>query len=645
MDPRRRSVMQSLEPTAGRSGIPLPSIANKPTPNLRASLARPAQTPYTSHYISRPNNRQSLYPPQNPLLQSASKPPGRTPLNNSARRTSVWPPGAIGGAPSNSQTTKDTRPLRDKAYQAKMRHDILDFFQNAGHETITMNTLINIQGKDFRAIFDYLVLSLDASYPLNPKASIQEQFIPALKYLKYPYVSQIDNKWLAAPASMHSWPSLLGILHWLVQLCQMRNHYLASGHPTLQISSDIPDEFDDPMDHTALAYDFAEQAYSLWLDSSDEDSRDLMVEPKQTLEERYAKKNERVQHDLEQLRKQLDDATIEYDKLKSSAAPIAKAQDENGLLKGDNEKFQKILQLYEVKKKKLIDFIAQEKTELARKDESLIQMKMEQERLSDIVKTQNLSPEEVSRMTTEHETLSRNLEDLRQKIAETHRAVLNLEVNVTNRAAATEEALDAYVNLLSSLELLPPLPPPFEGVDLMLELNTAASNPTQLLKGAEIRKVIRPTLNSVAESKRSERASVESERIKVDNELDQLMAECENLDLETTEVEKKVVSLHEQAEDLRDAAQQEALVASNEATRVERELAHARTAALANGMGVNTRLTGLQFKYQEQVEKVSRLKEATVRAIIKNSNDIAMFKSEVSRHLADLREFVDTSQS
>ncbi|KAK0503056.1 HEC/Ndc80p family-domain-containing protein [Armillaria luteobubalina] len=630
MDPRRRSVMQSLEPTAGRSGIPLPSIANKPIPNLRASLARPAQTPYTSHYMSRPNNRQSIFSSQNPLLQSASKPPGRTPMNNSARRTSVWPPGAIGGAPSNSQTTKDTRPLRDKAYQAKMRHDILDFFQNAGHETITMNTLINIQGKDFRAIFDYLILSLDASYPLNPKASIQEQFIPALKYLKYPYVSQIDNKWLAAPASMHSWPSLLGILHWLVQLCQMRNHYLASGHPTLQISSDIPDEFDDPMDHTALAYDFAEQAYSLWLDSSEEDSRDLMVEPKQILEERYAKKNERVQLDLEQLRKQLDDATIEYDKLKTSAAPIAKAQDENGLLKGDNEKFQKIIQVYEVKKKKLISFIAQEKTELARKDESLAQMKMEQERLSDIVKTQNLSPEEVSRMTTEHETLSRNLEDLRQKIAETHRAVLNLEVNVTNRAAATEEALDAYVNLLSSLELL----------RLYHRLSKV-----QLLKGAEIRKVIRPTLNSVAESKRSERASVESERIKVDNELDQLMAECENLDLETIEVEKKVVSLHEQAEDLRDAAQQEALVASNEATRVERELAHARTAALANGMGVNTRLTGLQFKYQEQVEKVSRLKEATVRAIIKNSNDIAMFKSEVSRHLADLREFVDTSQS
>lgn len=45
--------------------------------------------------------------------------------------------------------------------------------------------------------------------------------------------------------------------------------------------------------------------------------------------------------------------------------------------------------------------------------------------------------------------------------------------------------------------------------------------------------------------------------------------------------------------------------------------------------------------YREQVEKVSRLKEETVRAIVKNSHDIAMFKDEVSRHLRDLREFAE----
>ena len=155
-------------------------------------------------------------------------------------------------------------------------------------------------------------------------------------------------------------------------------------------------------------------------------------------------------------------------------------------------------------------------------------------------------------MNTDHETLSRNLEDLRQKVAETHRAVLSLEVTVTNRAAAAEEALDGYTNLLSTLELFPPLPPPWQDIDLTLELNPAASNPQHLLIGADIRKLIKPTLNAIAESKRSERANLETERIRLDNELDQLTLECENVDEEITEIEKKVTNLNGQADDLRD---------------------------------------------------------------------------------------------
>jgi kinetochore protein NDC80 len=271
----------------------------------------------------------------------------------------------------------------------------------------------------------------------------------------------------------------------------------------------------------------------------------------------------------------------------------------------------------------------------------LEQLRAEHERLTDIVKSQNLTPEEIIKMNTDHETLQRNLEDLRQKIAETHRTIMTLEVTVTNRASAAEEALEGYANLLTSLELFPPLPPPWQEIDLTLELNTAASNAQQLLAGADIRKVIKPTLNSIAELKRSERASIETERIRVDNDLDQLILECENLEEEIVETEKKVGSLNEQADDFRDAAQQDALIANNEAARLERDLAQARTAAIANGMGVKSRLQALQLSYREQIEKAARLKEEVVRPIIKNSHDIAIFKEEVSRHLGELREFAE----
>lgn len=129
----------------------------------------------------------------------------------------MWTGGAVLSQPSSSQAVKDTRPLRDRQYQTKMRQDILSYLQSSGFD-ISMATLANIQGKDYRAIFDFLILNLDPFHPLNQNARFEDEFVPALKAVRYPFAHQIDNKWLAAPASMHSWPSLLGVLHWLVEL-------------------------------------------------------------------------------------------------------------------------------------------------------------------------------------------------------------------------------------------------------------------------------------------------------------------------------------------------------------------------------------------------------------------------------------------
>jgi kinetochore protein NDC80 len=41
---------------------------------------------------------------------------------------------------------------------------------------------------------------------------------------------------------------------------------------------------------------------------------------------------------------------------------------------------------------------------------------------------------------------------------------------------------------------------------------------------------------------------------------------------------------------------------------------------------------------------VTRLRDETVRAIVKNSTEIAMFKEEVSQQLKSLREFAEAGQ-
>lgn len=113
---------------------------------------------------------------------------------------------------------------------------------------------------------------------------------------------------------------------------QLRHQYLVSGHPTIQDPPSVPEEFDDPLDRTALAFQYMEECYTLWLDLHDE-----FTECNQNIEERYReyhssylfqrwtlistpeKRNERVKNELDEKTKLLGKLNAEYKKLQSSA--------------------------------------------------------------------------------------------------------------------------------------------------------------------------------------------------------------------------------------------------------------------------------------------------------------------------------------
>ena len=115
---------------------------------------------------------------------------------------------------------RTTGPCETDHFKKKCVKTSITISTSLGHE-ISMPMLTSMQGKDYRAIFDTLVLTLDPCHPLKEGVRFEDGFIPALKALRYPFAHQIDTKWLAAVASPHSWPYLLSVLHWLVELCKV----------------------------------------------------------------------------------------------------------------------------------------------------------------------------------------------------------------------------------------------------------------------------------------------------------------------------------------------------------------------------------------------------------------------------------------
>ncbi|KAI0083992.1 HEC/Ndc80p family-domain-containing protein [Irpex rosettiformis] len=621
-----------------RSHIPMPSTAKKTSSQGRMSMSGPAlRAPYPLSSGPGPTPRQSMKRSQNTnLLMSVSKPQfGRTPMSN--RRTSTWGGGSQNAAPSGSQVAKDPRPLRERPFQSKMRQDIVEWFQQNEYDLQT-SALMNITAKDFRGIFEQLVLCLDPDWPFDPNKRFEDQLLQALKALQYPYVNNIDMKWLATPGAQFSWPSLLGMLHWLAELGKARESYLSSADPTLQEVSLVPDQFDNIHHHEALAFEHYIESYQLFLQGAD-----LFPEQERQMEERYARKDGKVLADLQENKERLVSATTELKKLKESDPPLKELETMVGWMTKDLGKFKELAVFHENRKQKLIGGIAHENAEIQRFSGELDRLQIEQARLEEVVKAQNLSPEEVLRMNTEHETLTRDLEHFRHKISESSKLIHRLEVALGKKTSDTEEVIDNYNNMLVSLGLFPSPPPPMEGLNLELTMNSGAADPSQLVLGPSLKEVVKPTLGRITELKKTENADMERDKIKLDDELDRIAVACENKEQDVGEILKKANTISEQADDLRDRVQREGAVSADEVDRLENSLAQARSAAMTHGVGVKTRLHALQIAYAEQVDKVNRLRDDTVRAIIKNSNEVVMFKEEVSRQLKQVHDFAQTN--
>lgn len=95
-----------------------------------------------------------------------------------------------------------------------MRQDVVTWLQSNGVD-VNPQILQGITSKNFRQIFQDLVNLLDPTWSFDADKRFEEQFMNALRALQYPYIAQIDLKWLATPAAMPSWPSFLGLFHWL----------------------------------------------------------------------------------------------------------------------------------------------------------------------------------------------------------------------------------------------------------------------------------------------------------------------------------------------------------------------------------------------------------------------------------------------
>ncbi|XP_050522455.1 kinetochore protein NDC80 homolog isoform X2 [Daktulosphaira vitifoliae] len=137
---------------------------------------------------------------------------------------------------------KEVRPLTDKDFLQSAIQKIQNYFlttPNASH-ILNNGNMRPMTTTMFTDMCEFLLHKLDRNQTLN-KTKYMEELPKIMK--KYYYKGKVDKSWLITVNASHSFPQVVGLLLWLVELCETQNRFNVM--ETLYPSILDPDEIED----------------------------------------------------------------------------------------------------------------------------------------------------------------------------------------------------------------------------------------------------------------------------------------------------------------------------------------------------------------------------------------------------------------
>jgi len=421
-----------------------------------------------------------------PILQFSQGPQGLQSLN---RRSSVLSArqSMTGGqvanrsffaqAPIPAGVPKDPRPLKDRAYQATVEQELMDYmsqnaFEKEMNYALTNKTMTSPTQKDFNYIFQWLYNRLDPGYKFMK--SIDAEVPPLLKQLRYPYEKSITKSQLSAVGGQNSWSTFLGMLHWLMQLAKQMERFDIGTYDDACVEAGF-EVYQD-----RVRFEFMSDAYRTWMSMDDDQDEAVEELLKPHIDSMVAKMDEANSKYIEQVKlleaeqRALQD---QIDELEKRSHRAEKLDEQIKILEGDRVKFEtyeetitKKLEARAAKQAVLLSHMEQVKTQLLEAEQERLELQV-------AVEKQGIAMQEIDRINTESERLKTGFEYASQRLAESRSKLSKNEASASRKLEVLERAVQEYNSTGYQIGIIPASTELAGGQDFELHLNVnEASN-------------------------------------------------------------------------------------------------------------------------------------------------------------------------
>lgn len=325
--------------------------------------------------------------------------------------------------------TKDTRPLRDKNFQATMQQEIFNFlsfnnFENEMRHPISLRSLKAPTQKDFVLIFQFLYKRIDPGYKFTKSFEHEVYFV--LKNIKYPWLETINKSQISAVGGQ-SWPVFLGVLYWLIQLIDKINQItnfddLFNSNNLILDENDensiIEDDDKNELELEKIFIKYIIKSYNDFLNNIDDYSEHHLE-----MQKEYERYTQDIVVKTQAMEAENVDLKEKYEKLLAEAESLNLIEKKADVLEKDLFKFKQYIDSMDNRKQKWGTILQQIEQEIKNSENELNSINEEKTTLNNQMVELNIIPEEIDKMNLERDKISKQIDLVNEKLAEINKVV------------------------------------------------------------------------------------------------------------------------------------------------------------------------------------------------------------------------------
>lgn len=402
----------------------------------------------------------------------------------------------------------DPRPLQNKQYMQLCVKNIISYVIDHGYEQpISPKILTNPSSKDFQHIFLFLVRKID------PNFSFQKRFedeVPAiLRALAYPF--PISKSALSAVGSPHTWPTLLGVLTWLMGLLKYGD--------AMRARDDADQELDPNERRQQIFYDNMVDAYLQFLQGADE-----FPQLDKALCQHFEDENARREAEIAKIQADRDELAATLHTLQTQPSPLELIVEHRTSLETNIHKFQLLIPSLIEHNNNVQKKIKDKEAEIDIDEKELSTLLEDKSHLQQSLAVQEEAGIDSERMVADKERLRDGLRKLREQRSQCEREQREAEQLLAEAYSVLDDAVRRYHKLAASLEPVsanPRIDPKTIDWELSVSRDAAITEADKILS-KNVEADILPVLRELKEQTANAIPSLQGENLKYQDRIDEV---------------------------------------------------------------------------------------------------------------------------